>query len=97
MFRPRNFFLLVFFGFSGFMVQGQSSEWQIHSRNSKIRIPFEQINNLVVFSLELNGLKRNFIFDSGVRKTLVFYEEDLQNFDPSKAEKISIQGLGGAP
>lgn len=96
MFRPKNFFLLVFFGFFGLLVQSQSAQWQLNSRNSKIRIPFEKINNLVVFSLELNGLKRNFIFDSGVRKTLVFYEEDLQNFDPSKAEKISIQGLGGA-
>lgn len=92
---PKIFFLLWLIGFSAFSLKAQA-DWETSARRSKIRIPFQFINNLVVFTLELNGIERNFIFDSGVRKTLVFYEEDIQNFDPSKAKKIAIQGLGGS-
>jgi len=94
MIRPKNHFLLIIVAFLAIPLQAQT-DWIFQSRSKKIRIPFENINNLVVFPLRLNGVERNFIFDSGVRKTLVFYEEDVQNFEKEKAEKITLQGLGG--
>ena len=35
-------------------------------------ISFQLINNLVVIPIEINGKGLNFIFDTGVNKTIVF-------------------------
>ena len=59
----------------------------------KTVIPFKLINNLIFLPLEINGVKLNFLLDSGVNETILFSLEDKEvNFNDT--EKIKFSGLG---
>ena len=59
----------------------------------KTVIPFKLINNLIFIPLEINGVKLNFLLDSGVNETILFSLEDKEvNFN--NTEKIKFSGLG---
>ena len=59
----------------------------------KTVIPFQLINNLIFLPLEINGVKLNFLLDSGVNETILFSLEDKEvNFNDT--EKIKFSGLG---
>lgn len=78
---------LLLFAFS-FAQKG----FQINDAKKSV-IPFKLINNLIFLPLEINGVKLNFLLDSGVNETILFSLEDKEvNFNDT--EKIKFSGLG---
>ena len=49
----------------------QTFGYQFKTRQKFVIIPFEQINNLIVIPVEVNGLPLKFILDTGVKHTLL--------------------------
>lgn len=60
----------------------------------KISIPFQLANNLIIVPVELNGVKLNFLLDTGVEKTILFSLEEIDSVHFHNVEKIKIRGLG---
>lgn len=91
--KKKLFFSVLFvFAFSLIFAQG---EFVMQKGNSN-KINFKLINNLIVFPVEINGVKLSFLLDTGVSKPIIFnflnIEEGLQI---NQAERIYIRGLGG--
>jgi len=55
---------------------------------------FKLLSNLIVFPMEVNGKKLNFILDSGVGKTILFNLNKNDSIPLHNVEKIKLQGLG---
>lgn len=64
------------------------------SNKKKISIPFQVGNNLVIIPIELNGVKLNFLLDTGVESTILFSLEEADSISFKNLEKIKIKGLG---
>ncbi len=81
--------LLLFLSFSFSLAQ---KGFEINNAKKTV-IPFKLINNLIFIPLEINGVKLNFLLDSGVNETILFSLEDKEvNFN--NTEKIKFSGLG---
>ncbi|WP_395046005.1 aspartyl protease family protein, partial [Flavobacterium sp.] len=59
-----------------------------------IKISFQLINNLVIIPVEINGVKLNFLLDTGVENTVLFSLDDSDSLQFNNIEKIKIRGLG---
>lgn len=68
--------------------------FEFSSKKKKITIPFQVSNNLIIMPLEINGVKLNFLLDSGVEKTVLFSLEETDSVQFNNVEKIKIKGLG---
>ena len=55
---------------------------------------FRLINNLIVIPIEINGKSLNFIFDTGVNKTIVFNSSRIDTVFFRQNEKFQLRGLG---
>ncbi|WP_291801460.1 PDZ domain-containing protein [Lutibacter sp.] len=73
------------------MAQG---EFNLINKAEKQTISFELINNLVVFPIEVNGKKLNFILDSGVGTTILFNINNKDSLQLNNVKKIKLRGLG---
>lgn len=62
----------------------------------KTVIPFQLINNLMFIEVEVNGVKLNFLLDSGVEETILLSLEDKSEVRFNQVEKIKLRGLGSA-
>lgn len=63
--------------------------------NKKIeKINFKLLNNLIIFEVEVNQVKLNFLLDTGVDKTVLFSLDNVEKISLEKVEKIKIRGLG---
>jgi len=85
-------FLCVLFSFSPGFSQGN---FILKNKQSKHKIKFKLINNLIVFPVEVNGVKLSFLLDTGVSKPIVF--NSLEGIDTLKVhdtERIFLRGLG---
>lgn len=60
----------------------------------KTKVKFQLINNLIVIPLEINNRKLNFIFDTGVNKTILFNLSDQDSLQLKNVQKVNLQGLG---
>ena len=60
----------------------------------KENVPFKLLSNLIVFPMEVNGKKLNFILDSGVGNTILFNFNKQDSIPLHNLEKIKLQGLG---
>ncbi|MCF6168193.1 PDZ domain-containing protein [Lutibacter sp.] len=60
----------------------------------KQTISFKLLNNLIVFPIEVNGKKLNFILDSGVGKTILFNISNRDSLQLNNVKKIQLKGLG---
>jgi hypothetical protein len=80
---------LIFFLFSF-----SQSGFEFNSKKRRITIPFKIINNLIIIPVEVNGVKLNFLLDTGVEKTTLFSIEEADSLKFAKVEKIMITGLG---
>lgn len=58
-------------------------------------VRFELINNLIVIPLEINGIELNFIFDTGVNKTIVFNAKKSDTVFYKSKKIYKLRGLGG--
>ncbi len=85
------FFLLLFF-LQNIFSQGK---FQFYGKNdTKLKVKFKRINNLIVFPLEINGKELSFILDTGVNKTILFNLNANDSLGLKSVEKIQLRGLG---
>lgn len=84
-------FILLFI----FMALKAQNGFEISPGREKVKIPFQEINNLVFINLEINGVNLTFLLDTGVSETLLF---SLENKEVSfeNVEKVKFTGLGGS-
>jgi hypothetical protein len=68
--------------------------FQFRVNQNKIKIPFKLVNNLVIIPIEINGVRMNFLLDSGVVDTVLFSLEDKAEVALFNTEKITLKGLG---
>lgn len=68
--------------------------FQFQTSKTKITIPFQLINNLIVIPVEVNSVKLNFILDTGVEKTFLLSLEDSDSIELKNIKSIKIRGLG---
>jgi Aspartyl protease/PDZ domain len=74
-------------------VFGQSG-FQFETQKSKVAIPFQLINNLIFIPVEVNGIKLNFLLDSGVDETILLSLDDKEEIGFKNVQKIKLKGLG---
>ncbi len=60
----------------------------------KQKLSFENINNLIVIPIRLNGKELSFILDSGARKTILFGSSISDSLVLNNRIRIKIRGLG---
>ncbi len=59
------------------------------------KIKFKLIHNLIVFPVEVNGVKLSFLLDTGVSKPIIFNTLDgIDTLQVNNTEKIFLRGLG---
>lgn len=76
------------------IVSNSQNGFEFDTSKSKIKIPFQLINNLMIINIELNGVKLNFLLDTGVENTVLFSLEETDTVAFEKVEKVKIRGLG---
>ena len=79
------FFLPIFCVSQGFSLpEGKKYE----------KIKFELVNNLIVFPIDVNGVERFFILDSGVSKPIIFNSFETDSIKHKDISEVSIKGFG---
>lgn len=86
-------FLAIIFLFCSFVAFSQS-HFKMINNSKKEFISFQLLSNLIVFPLEVNGKKLNFILDSGVGSTILFNLNPADSITLKNVQKIKLQGLG---
>ena len=64
------------------------------SKKKKVAIPFQLVNNLIIFPIKVNGVQLNFLLDTGVEETILFSLEENEEVKLFEIEKIMLKGLG---
>ncbi len=72
---------LIFFSINIFAQDG----FHFEGKNKKITVPFKLLNNLIIIPVEVNGVRLNFLLDTGVEQSILF---SLDETDQIKFEKI---------
>lgn len=57
-------------------------------------VSFRLLSNLIVFPIEVNGNKLNFILDSGVTSTILFNLSPKDSLELKNVKRMQLQGLG---
>lgn len=70
------------------------SPFRFITEAKKQTISFQLINNLIVFPIEVNDKKLNFILDSGVGQTILFNIKNKDSIKLKNLEKVKLKGLG---
>lgn len=89
----KNIYLIFIFLIFNLLSFSQSG-FKFLNDKKKIKIPFQVGNNLVIIPVELNGVKLNFLLDTGVESTILFSLEEADSISFNSLEKIKIKGLG---
>ncbi len=83
------YFLLIctcaIFAQDGFLFQ---------KNQKKAIIPFQLINNLIVFEMKVNSVSMHFLLDTGVEENILFSLDDKTEVQLFDIQKIKIKGLG---
>jgi hypothetical protein len=82
-------FLLLFKG-----IAFSQNPFRFVSEAKKQTISFKLINNLIVFPIEVNDKKLNFILDSGVGTTILFNIQKKDSVELHNIEQVKLKGLG---
>lgn len=90
MLKYKLLFLLLLYS----TVSTAQSGFHCNTTKDKIVIQAQFINNLVIIPLEINGVKLNFLLDTGVKETVLFSLEDSNSINFSNIESIEITGFG---
>ena len=80
-------FILLFFSIG---IQAQNN-WI--TNKSKVIIPFELSNNLILIDMIINDTKFKMIVDSGSEKNLLFSFPEDEDFEVANLRKIKILGI----
>lgn len=85
---------LIFILLLSNLLSFSQSGFKFLSNKKYISIPFKTGNNLIIVPVDLNGVKLNFLLDTGVENTILFSLENADSIQFGKVEKIKIRGLG---
>ena len=89
----RHYIVLVFV-LSNCLVVGQS-KYVINSKNGSDKIPFQLINNVIIIPVEINGIERSFLLDTGVSRPILFdFIKGSDSIPILNSKKIFLKGLG---
>lgn len=61
---------------------------------SKVVIPVQIVNNLVIMPIQINNVTMQFLLDTGVEETVLFSLSDESQLELFNVEKIKLRGLG---
>lgn len=87
--------IIIIFSICAYVkVSYSQSNFRFINNVEKQTIPFKLINNLIVFPIDVNGKKLNFILDSGVGTTILFNINNKDSLPLNNVEKIKLKGLG---
>ena len=86
---------LLLFTFCSISPTFSQDGFQFATNKKKIKVAFQVINNLIIIPVEVNGVKLNFLLDTGVENTVLFSLDDENSLQFNHIEKIKIRGLGG--
>lgn len=89
-----NFKLLLAFLLLSTRVIWAQDGFQFDNNKNKTIISFQFINNLIIIPIEVNGIKLNFLLDTGVDDSILFSVDDTDGVSFSHIEKIKIRGFG---
>jgi hypothetical protein len=65
-----------------------------NSKKAKVSVSFQLINNLIIIPIEVNGVKLDFLLDTGVEQTILFSLENKEEVQLYNVESIKLKGLG---
>lgn len=88
----RNLYIFSFL-FSFQLIIAQSG-FQFTSSKSKVSIPFKFVSNLIIIPIEVNGVKLNFLLDTGVSETILFSLDETDEIKFENIEKVKFRGFG---
>ncbi len=96
---PRNYLILRSFSLyilllcSILPVYGQEG-FHLKDNKKRSRIPFELVNNLPIIKVNINGTDFSFILDTGVKSTILFSTEAVEDFHLKSTVPFRLLGLG---
>ncbi|MFI2743888.1 aspartyl protease family protein [Zhouia sp. PK063] len=70
------------------------SQYFFTKHKKKQVVPFKLISHLIIFPIEINGVKLSFILDSGISKPVLFNLTDKDSLHLGHLDQIYIKGLG---
>ncbi len=88
------FLCLTFFSLNSTLSLAQDGFKFFDDSRTYDEVKFELINNLIVIPLEINGNQLNFIFDTGVNKTIVFNANRSDTVFFKSKRIYKLRGLG---
>ena len=88
-----KFATFLFIGLLSIAVKGQRG-FLFENNRKQQHTRFELINNLIIISLEVNGAPLKFLLDSGVNKTILFKNSNVENLRFVIDSELSVNGLG---
>lgn len=92
--RLLKHYIVLMFVLSNFLVVGQS-KYVINAKNGSDKIPFQLINNVIIIPVEINGIERSFLLDTGVSRPILFdFIKGSDSIPILNSEKIFLKGLG---
>ena len=92
----RLYLLCVFFFLTSFPVFSQVLGFSLADGKTKVEIPIEIYNNLIVVPVVLNGaLPLKFILDTGVRTAILTEKTFSDILNLAYSRKYTISGPGG--
>ena len=68
--------------------------FKLPEKQTKERIRFKFINNLIIIPVEINGVPLSFVLDTGVNKPILFNLRENDSLEVKNIEKIQLRGLG---
>ncbi len=89
--KIKNYFLYI-----SFILQFSNAQngFQFLGTTTKLSIPFEMVNNLIIIPIEVNGAKMNFLLDTGVSETIIFSLDDAGEVIFNQSQAIKMKGFG---
>jgi hypothetical protein len=94
--RKKYLIPFIFSALTYFQVQGQTLGFSLGENVSRVQIPIEIYNNLIVVPVTLNGtLPLKFILDTGVRTAILTQKTFTDILNLSYSRKYTISGPGG--
>jgi hypothetical protein len=89
-----KFKYLIFWLFLFKIAAYSQTSFRFVSKAKKQTISFKLISNLIVIPIEVNGIKLNFILDSGVGTTILFNIHKKDSVKLRNVKSVKLKGLG---
>lgn len=87
----KNYYLYFLFFYN---ILNAQNGFQLVGNTSKVSIPFDLVNNLIIIPINVNGVKLNFLLDTGVSETIIFSLDDAGEVIFNQSQTIKMKGFG---